>query len=61
MTYFLEKLEYYGIRDITSYLQNRKQFVQANGHSSPTQSINVDVPQASGLCIGPLTFNFIYK
>ena len=48
----LEKLEYYGIRGITlewfkSYLQNQKQFVQANGHSSPIQAINVDVPQGS--------------
>ena len=55
----LEKLEYYGIRGITlewfkSYLQNRKQFVQANGHSSPIQAINVGVPQGSVL--GPLLF-----
>ena len=42
-----------------SYLQNRKQFVHANGHSSPTQPINVGVPQGS--VFGPLTFYFIYK
>ena len=48
----LEKLNYYGVRGITlewfkSYLQNRKQYVHANGYSSPTQEINVGVPQGS--------------
>ena len=55
----LSKLEHYGIRGnllvwITSYLQNRKQFVQYNGHRSNKKDIVCGVPQGS--ILGPLLF-----
>ena len=40
-----------------SYILNRKQFVQYNGHCSSTQCVNCGVPQGS--ILGSLLF-FIY-
>ena len=56
----LQKLEHYGFRGqcyryLSSYYQNRKQYVHINGHNSPTMTIKTGVPQGS--IIGPLCFS----
>ena len=58
----LDKLEHYGIRGVAldwvrSYLSNRLQFVQFNGHSSSPQTICCGVPQGS--ILGPFFLLYI--
>ena len=55
----LNKLEHYGIRGValkwlTSYLNNRKQYVHINGTSSDVKLLEYGVPQGS--ILGPLLF-----
>ena len=55
----LEKLDHYGIRDISndwtrSYFSNRSQFVSVNGFKSDHETIKYGVLQGSVLC--PLLF-----
>ena len=56
-TILLRKLDHYGIRGnahklLSSYLCNRRQYVNINNVNSDTQSINYDVPQGSILGTG---------
>ena len=56
---FLNKLNIYGIRGnannwFKSYLANRSQFVDIDGHSSSLLNIQCDVPQGS--ILGPLLY-----
>ena len=56
----LNKLTHYGIKNsandlLTSYLSNRKVYVQIDDISSSIVSINTGVPQGS--ILGPLLFN----
>ena len=58
-TILLSKLDHYGIRGnahklLSSYLRNRRQYVNINNVYSDTQSINYGVPQGS--ILGPLLF-----
>ena len=58
-TILIKKLYLYGIRDtalhlITSYLNNRKQYVNIHDANSTLLDINCGVPQGSVL--GPLLF-----
>ena len=52
----IQKLNYYGVRDTTnywlsSYLENRNQFVIINGYSSEVHFTRCGVPQVS--ILGP--------
>ena len=67
-TLLIEKFKYYGVRGVCSkfldsYLSNRKQYVNYNGHASGEQIIKCGVPQGS--ILGPLMFilyiNDMYK
>ena len=58
-TILLSKLDHYGIRGnahklLSSYLSNRRQYVNINNLKSDTQSINYGVSQ--GAVLGPLLF-----
>ena len=58
----IQKLNHYGIRGVankwvSSYLQNRLQYVNINGFNSKLEHINCGAPQGS--ILGPLFF-FIY-
>jgi len=55
----LSKLEHYGIRGrakqwFSSYLRNRRQFVEWDSHQSSTALLETGVPQGS--ILGPLLF-----
>ena len=56
----MKKLEHYGFRGqcsnyMKSYFENRKQYVQVDGHSSSLESVTCGVPQGS--ILGPLCFS----
>ena len=58
-TILLDKLKYYGVREInlklfSSYLENRKQYTEIDYIKSNTSLITTGVPQGS--ILGPLLF-----
>lgn len=61
-SFILQKLKFYGIssdacRIITSYLENRQQYVSVKGLSSSVQKVSIGVPQGS--ILGPFFFSII--
>ena len=60
----LNKLQYYGITGtalawFTSYLKDRKEFVEIDGSQSGMLSLSTGVPQGS--ILGPLLFYNLYE
>ena len=61
-TILIDKLKYYGVREInlklfSSYLETRKQYTEIDNVKSNTSLITTGVPQGS--ILGPLLFIYI--